>query len=170
MPTIEFRTYNKDSFEMFRPVAAKSMQPEWWKKSKIRVDHRGRVAQTIRSCPAMQDWLTMGYYIVASEDIPIRNGSDWDWPDGGERFTTEEIQNFSSSHPSSQLVDSITYDGADGTVNDAFKITNFWNIKCIILIKNHTYTKWGPWGGPWAPAFSKADLLGKNSSAQSARE
>ena len=49
--------------------------------------------------------------------------------DGGERFTTEEIQNFSSSHPSSQLVDSITYDGADGTVNDAFKITNFWNIK-----------------------------------------
>ena len=68
MPTIEFRTYNKDSFEMFRPVAAKSMQPEWWKKSKIRVDHRGRVAQTIRSCPAMQDWLTMGYYIVASVD------------------------------------------------------------------------------------------------------
>ena len=100
MPTIEFRTYNKPSFEMFRPVAAKSMQPEWWKKQKIRVDHRGRVAQTIRSCPSMQDWLTMGYYIVSSVDIPIRNGLDWNWP-SGERFTTdEEIPVHSRSHPS----------------------------------------------------------------------
>ena len=129
MPTIEFRTFHDKSHDLFRPVAAKDLQPDWWRKMKIRVDHRGRIVQTIKSCPSMLDWLTMGYYIVASEDIPIRNGSDWDWPDGGERFTTEEISNFSSSHPSSQLVDSITYDGADGTVNDAFKITNFWNIK-----------------------------------------
>ena len=130
MPTIEFRTYNKDSFEMFRPVAAKSMQPEWWKKSKIRVDHRGRVAQTIRSCPAMQDWLTMGYYIVASTDIPIRNGMNWDWPDGGERFSVEETEAVHSrSHPSAQLMDSIEYMGDDGPVKDAFKISSYWNMK-----------------------------------------
>ncbi len=130
MPTIEFRTYNKDSFEMFRPVAAKSMQPEWWKQSKIRVDHRGRVAQTIRSCPAMQDWLTMGYYIVASRDIPIRNGMNWDWPDGGERFSVEETEPVHSrSHPSAQLMDSIEYMGDDGPVKDAFKISSYWNMK-----------------------------------------
>ena len=50
----------------------------------------------------MLDWLTMGYYIVASRIFRLEM-SDWDY-DGGERFTTEEITNFSSSHPS-QLVD-----------------------------------------------------------------
>ena len=44
----------------------KDLQPDWWRKMKIRVDHRGRIVQTIKSCPSMLDWLTMGYYIVAS--------------------------------------------------------------------------------------------------------
>ena len=60
MPTIEFRTFNKESYANTRPVAAREYLPEWWKQSKIRVDHRGRHVQTIRSCPSMQDWLTMG--------------------------------------------------------------------------------------------------------------
>ena len=80
MPTIEFRTFNKESYANTRPVAAREMQPEWWKKQKVRVDHRGRMAQTIRSCPSMQDWLTMGYYILATEDINVMNGPDWNWP------------------------------------------------------------------------------------------
>ena len=106
MPTIEFRTFNKKSYLEFRPIAAKHMQPEWWKKQKVRVDHRGRMAQTIRSCPSMQDWLTMGYYICATEDIPVMNGASWDWPDGGERFKTLcEEKHFSQSHPSAQLQD-----------------------------------------------------------------
>tara|TARA_Y100000289_G_scaffold14741_1_gene13860 strand:+ start:5147 stop:6055 length:909 start_codon:yes stop_codon:yes gene_type:complete len=129
MPTIEFRTYDEYSHEFFRPVAAKEVTPEWWKKMKIRVDHRGRVSQTIKSCPSMLDWLTMGYYIIATVDIPIRNGYSWKWPDGDSRFTVSDCENFSHSHPASQLVDSISYDGEDGIVNDAFKITNFWNIK-----------------------------------------
>ena len=79
MPTIEFRTFHDKSHDLFRPVAFKDLQPDWWRKMKIRVDHRGRIVQTIKSCPSMLDWLTMGYYIVASEDIPIRNGSDWDY-------------------------------------------------------------------------------------------
>ena len=94
MPTIEFRTFNKESFEVFRPVAAKDLQPDWWKKQKIRVDQRGRTTQTIRSCPSMQDWLTMGYYIVATQYIPVRNGVTWYYPDGGEGVTT---QNYSST-------------------------------------------------------------------------
>ncbi|GIR94581.1 MAG: hypothetical protein CM15mP96_2390 [Gammaproteobacteria bacterium] len=53
----------------------------------------------------MQDWLTMGYYIVAS-DIPIRNGMNWDFPDGGERFTTEEDAPVHSgrSHPAQLMI------------------------------------------------------------------
>ena len=130
MPTIEFRTFRKDAYEFFRPVAAKDYQPEWWKKEKVRVDHRGRIVQSIRSCPAMNDWLTMGYYIVATQDIPVRNGLHWDWPDGGERFqTTESHDQFSSSHPSSQLVDTISYLGDDAPVKDAFKISSPWNMK-----------------------------------------
>ena len=130
MPTIEFRTYDEKSFELFRPVAAKEFQPDWWKKMKIRVDHRGRLVQTIRSCPAMQDWLTMGYYIVSTKDIPIRNGKTWDWPDHGEEMqTSEENSQVSASHPSGQLADSVEYLGADGPVKDAFKISSYWNMK-----------------------------------------
>ena len=46
MPTIEFRTFHDKSHDLFRPVAAKDLQPDWWRKMKIRVDHRGRVVQT----------------------------------------------------------------------------------------------------------------------------
>ena len=78
----------------------------------------------------MNDWLTMGYYIVATQDIPVRNGLHWDWPDGGERFQTPESHDqFSSSHPSSQLVDTISYLGDDAPVKDAFKISSPWNMK-----------------------------------------
>ena len=129
MPTIEFRTFNKESYANTRPVAAREMQPEWWKKQKVRVDHRGRMAQTIRSCPSMQDWLTMGYYILATEDINVMNGPDWNWPDDSEKFSTSpNASHFSQSHPSAQLQDSIEYMGADGPVKDAFKISSNWNM------------------------------------------
>lgn len=130
MPTIEFRTFSKKAYAELRPVAAKEFQPEWWKKQKVRVDHRGRMSQTIRSCPSMQDWLSMGYYIVADEDIPVMNGTNWDWPDGSEQFKTLSDKNhFSQSHPSAQLQDSIEYMGADSPVKDAFKISSRWNMK-----------------------------------------
>ncbi len=96
MPTIEFRTFDEKSFQLFRPVAAREYLPEWWKKSKIRVDHRGHHTQTIRSCPSMQDWLTMGYYIVATDDVPVRNGKHWNWPDGSEQF--QVVENKSIEH------------------------------------------------------------------------
>ena len=127
MPTIEFRTFSKKAYAELRPVAAKEFQPEWWKKQKVRVDHRGRMAQTIRSCPSMQDWLTMGYYIVGDEDIPVMNGTNWDWPDGSEEFKTLGQMN-SQSHPSAQLQDSIEYMGSDAPVKDAFKISSQWNM------------------------------------------
>lgn len=130
MPTIEFRTFDEKSFQLFRPVAAREYLPEWWKKSKIRVDHRGHHTQTIRSCPSMQDWLTMGYYIVATDDVPVRNGKHWNWPDGSEQFQVVENKSMvSQSHPAGQLYDSIEYMGNDGPVKDAFKISSYWNMK-----------------------------------------
>ena len=88
MPTVEFRTYNPEAFQRFKPVVAKSYMPEWWKTAKIKIDHRGLAAQTIRSCPAMDDYLKTGWYIITACDIPVMNGETWDWPDGGESFTT----------------------------------------------------------------------------------
>ena len=129
MPTIEFRTYDEESYANFRPIAARDYQPEWWKKMKIRIDHRGRMTQTIRSCPAMQDWLTMGYYIIATRDIPVRNGVEWNWPDGSQEMQVDEnTYEVSQSHPSAQLADTIQYVD-DSPVKDAFKISSHWNMK-----------------------------------------
>ena len=130
MPTIEFRTYDEESYANFRPIAARDYQPEWWKKMKVRIDHRGRLTQTIRSCPAMQDWLTMGYYIVATRDIPVRNGVEWSWPDGSHEMQVDENTfEVSQSHPSAQLADTIQYITGDSPVKDAFKLSSHWNMK-----------------------------------------
>ena len=43
MPTIEFKTYNNTAFELFRPVPASKMQPDWWKKSKVHTVDKGKL-------------------------------------------------------------------------------------------------------------------------------
>ena len=72
MPTIEFTAYNEKTLKTSKPVLASTVQPEWWKKMKINEIVRGDKQQTIRACPAMQDWLTMGYYLVAEEDVFVQ--------------------------------------------------------------------------------------------------
>ena len=69
MPTIEFKTYNNTAFELFRPVPASKMQPDWWKKSKVHTVDKGQVGISLRACPAMHDWLSTGYYIATNRDI-----------------------------------------------------------------------------------------------------
>ena len=76
MPTIEFTAYNDNTLKDRKPVLASKVQPEWWKKMKINEIVRGDKQQTIRACPAMQDWLTMGYYLISEQDILIQIGSD----------------------------------------------------------------------------------------------
>ena len=61
MPTIEFTSYNPNTLKYSKPILASKVQPEWWKKMRINEIVRGDKQQTIRACPAMQDWLTMGY-------------------------------------------------------------------------------------------------------------
>ena len=42
MPTIDFTTFNERSLRDFKPVLAKSISPNWWKKLKIFQAVRGR--------------------------------------------------------------------------------------------------------------------------------
>jgi len=79
MPTIDFHTYNPITIQDFKPVLAKDLVPEWWKKSKVAETVNGTSQQTIRACPAMDDWLKMGWYLCANRDMEVVQGiSDTD--------------------------------------------------------------------------------------------
>ena len=124
MPTIEFTTFNTTTLEDFRPVLAKKLTPEWWKKTKVNVDVRGHKVQTIRSCPAMDDWLKSGWLLTANRDIHVdlENGSDT-------TFKTRAHNGYGSpSHPNVQTANAFEYLGDSGPVKDAFKMKNPWNI------------------------------------------
>jgi len=125
MPTIEFTAYNEKTLKTCKPVLASTVQPEWWKKMKINEIVRGDKQQTIRACPAMQDWLTMGYYLVAEEDVFVqiegKKSHAWSYQDS---------KIGSSSHPDTQFGNAFIPEKRDGLpVKDAFKFRNPWNIK-----------------------------------------
>ena len=49
---------------LFEPIPAKKVRPEWFKKLPMYVDNYGHTpTETIKKCPAMQDWMNMGYLI-----------------------------------------------------------------------------------------------------------
>lgn len=48
---------------LFEPIPAKKVRPEWFKKLPMTVDNYGQQTETIKKCPAMQDWMNMGYLI-----------------------------------------------------------------------------------------------------------
>ena len=48
---------------LFEPIPAKKVRPEWFKKLPMSVDNYGKPTETIKKCPAMQDWMNMGYLI-----------------------------------------------------------------------------------------------------------
>ena len=71
MPTIDFTTFNEECLRDWKPVLAKSLSPDWWKKMKVFQHDRGQRIQTIRACPAMDDWLKSGWYILANRDMEV---------------------------------------------------------------------------------------------------
>ena len=131
MPTIDFTTFNERSLRDFKPVLAKSLSPDWWKKLKIFQAVRGRRTQTIRACPAMHDWLKSGWYILANRDIEVLVGQDREGL-SNENFITRDHTNSgynSPSHPSEQFDNAFDYiKNTKGHVKDAFKMRNPWNI------------------------------------------
>ena len=48
MPTIDFIAHNEKTVRDFKPVLAKSISYEWWKKTKVGMHIRGDFVQTIR--------------------------------------------------------------------------------------------------------------------------
>tara|TARA_A100001234_G_C12572004_1_gene362211 strand:- start:235 stop:1062 length:828 start_codon:yes stop_codon:yes gene_type:complete len=49
---------------LFEPIPAKKVKPEWYKKLPSLIeDAAGNRLDTIKRCPAMHDWLSMGYLI-----------------------------------------------------------------------------------------------------------
>mgnify|MGYP001053910133 FL=1 len=132
MPTIEFTSYNPNTLKYSKPILASKVQPEWWKKMRINEIVRGDKQQTIRACPAMQDWLTMGYYLVAETDIVVQVGQDLN-SDGGTQtsaWSYEQKKIGSSSHPDTQFGNAMEPEKRAGLpVKDAFKFRNPWNIK-----------------------------------------
>ena len=132
MPTIDFTTFNEDTLRNFKPVMAKKIQPDWWKKMKVFQAVRGRRTQTIRACPAMHDWTNSGWYLLANRDIEVLCGSDR-MALSNENFTTKDTtkKNYESpTHPSDQFDNAFDYlkDDEFGHVKDAFKMRNPWNI------------------------------------------
>lgn len=134
MPTIDFHTYDKETLKNFKPVLAKSIQPDWWKKAKVAEVVNGTINKTIRSCPAMQDWLSSGYIVLANRDLYVRNGVTIE--DGDSRYWhTEdtrmgEMEGYASqTHPTVQMHDAFRpHGGMDTPMKDAFKMSNPWNI------------------------------------------
>jgi hypothetical protein len=131
MPHIDFITNSKDTLRDFKPVLAKSIMPEWWKKGKIDQYIRGEFVQTIRACPAMDDWTKSGYYIVANRDFKILAGEERIHEEAntiGALDTSGHLYE-SQSHPKDQMFNTFEYLGDDGPVKDAFKMRNPWNVK-----------------------------------------
>ena len=132
MPTIDFHTYDADTVKNFKPVLAKNIVPEWWKSIKVAELNKGQVQQTIRACPAMDDWLKSGWIITANRDIEVINGTNPE--DDGETtkvaaFDPSGQDYHSRSHPTTQFADAFEYLGKGSQIKDAFKMRNAWNVK-----------------------------------------
>ena len=167
MPTIDFTSYNENTIKNFKPVLASEVQPDWWKKSKVQEIVRGRVRHTIRACPAMEDWLKMGYYIVSSRNIKVHIGmSDEDV--GSEISFADDFEGgeySSPSHPVDQFGGVFNFLGKDvAPVRDAFKMRNPWNIttpKGYSVFYLDPFLHQSPYFAVW-PGILDTDKFNKN--------
>jgi len=138
MPTIEFNTYNNEAYEnVFRPIPAGKMLPDWWKRSKVHGVQNGTPTVTLRACPAMHDWLATGYYICTSRDIWCEyheedTGGYWNTYTPPNEDTFDWARYSSPTHHKAQLMDDnfsfIQGDGSDNTPHDAFKFRVSWMV------------------------------------------
>lgn len=127
MPHIEFVTFDERVKKDFEAIPAKDYQPDWWKKTKI-VENMGDghgTGSTIRSCPAMQDILTTGYYVVAVRDMVVQYYGD----EIAEKETSFEMKCphhavwESQSHPFRQFA------MMPGVQNDAIKMNMPFSVR-----------------------------------------
>ena len=61
---INFQCVVDTENSLFEPVPAKKIKPEWYKKLPALISgEEGERIDTIKKCPAMHDWLSMGYLV-----------------------------------------------------------------------------------------------------------
>ena len=64
---------------LFEPVPARNIKPEWYKQLSPHVETpTGEKIQSIKRCPAMHDWLSMGYLIRNRHTILVWMGEHED--------------------------------------------------------------------------------------------
>ena len=74
---IEFQCVIDTENSLFEPVPAKKIKPEWYKKLPALVkDEFGQRLDTIKKCPAMHDWLSMGYLVRNRHTILVFLGQN----------------------------------------------------------------------------------------------
>ena len=78
---IHFQCVIDTENSLFEPVPAKKIKPEWYKKLPTFVkDVNGDRLDTIKKCPAMHDWLSMGYLIRNRHTVLVVMGKNNDEP------------------------------------------------------------------------------------------
>ena len=76
---IEFQCVIDTENSLFEPVPAKKVKPEWYKKLPSLIENvDGNRLDTIKKCPAMHDWLTMGYLIRNRHTVLVLLAKDDD--------------------------------------------------------------------------------------------
>ena len=110
MPTIKFNTYHKNAFDTTKPILTKSYKPDWWKKIPVNDIVRGNVIEgTIKTCPAMHDWLNMGWLIVANRDITVKHGKVNGYCAAVEDLKQGKMHSTLPSHPKEQVGEGTDY-------------------------------------------------------------
>jgi len=100
---ITFKTVIDSESSLFEPVPARKIKPEWYKKLPVKVVNHGDEIATIKKCPAMHDWLSMGYLVRNRHSIYVWIGTNHNTKDGTpepasitvplrEEVTQEDIQ------------------------------------------------------------------------------
>ena len=73
---IKFQCVIDSENSLFEPVPARKVKPEWYKNLPVYADNYGVENETIKKCPAMHDWLSMGYLIRNRHTIYVWMGHE----------------------------------------------------------------------------------------------
>jgi len=141
MNTIEFSCYSKEVIDLFPPIAAKKLIPEWYKDLSRHMGDKDKLysaqhiinearnegpSLTIKGCVPVRDYITSGYIIRSPTDMMISHIKNedknieptWWW-------CTPQKDLFScGTHPFQQLPIKL-----NGTNNSYIKLTQPWGIK-----------------------------------------
>ena len=109
---IKFQCVMDTENRLFEPVPARQVKPEWYKKLPTMLPNGPRKhlkTETIKKCPAMHDWLSMGYLIRNRHSVFVFIGHDGNEPVSislplKDDVTPEELKKIKESETPEQLM------------------------------------------------------------------